>query len=94
LWNLLPAHPQANSDKSDKLPASALLHERRVEIVRNWELLREALPVPFDGHAAKLLGRQGGGALAWQSDLFSALRQSVELTAVQRGVERWYPTLP
>jgi len=87
----MPAHPQVNNQKSDKLPAHSLLHERRVEIVRNWELLRDALPVPFDGHAEKLLGRKPGGAQAWQSDLFAALRQSVELTAVQRGVERWYP---
>ena len=86
----MPAHPQVNNQKSDKLPAHSLLHERRVEIVRNWELLRDALPVPFDGHAEKLLGRKPGGAQAWQSDLFAALRQSVELTAVQRGI---YPCL-
>lgn len=93
LWNLLPAHPQANSDKSDKLPAAALLQERRVEIVRNWELLRDALPASFDGHAERLLGRRVGGTQPWQADLFDAMRQSVELTAVQRGVERWNPKL-
>lgn len=91
LWNLLPTHPQANGDKSDKLPATALLQERRVEILRNWELLRDALPIQFDAQADRLLGRRVSGNVAWQSDLFAALRQSVELTAVQRGIERWSP---
>jgi SAM-dependent methyltransferase len=93
LWNLLPAHPQANGDKSDKLPATDLLQKRRVEIVRNWELLRDALPSPFDAQAGRLLGRRVSGNFAWQSELFAAFRQSIELMAVQRGIERWSPKL-
>jgi SAM-dependent methyltransferase len=91
LWNLLPVHPQVNGDKSDKLPATELLHERRVELTTNWQLLREALPGAFDRQAQTLLGRRISGPIEWKSELFDCLRQAVELTSVQRGVERWRP---
>lgn len=91
LWNLLPVDPLVNGDKSDKLPQGQLLIDRRDGIVSAWRLLRDAVPVPFDRQAAHLLG--GGGRLSagWEEALFGRLREAVELTALQRGLQRWVP---
>ena len=91
LWNLLPTHPVVNGEKSDKLPTSELLLARRGEVVRNWQLARDAVPEAFDQQAERLLGHslsRGGG---WEDELHARLREAVELTALQRGVERWSP---
>jgi len=91
LWNLLPTDSRINNEKSDKLPARHLLQDRRPNIVAGWQLLRDAMPVPFDEQAGHLLGRPLGGPLRWDDDLFARLRDAIELTALQRGVERWTP---
>jgi len=91
LWNLLPTHPQVNNDKSDRLPSRQLLKDRQPHILTSWRLLRDAMPAAFDRQAGHLLGRSVGGALAWEDELFARLREAIEITALQRGVERWAP---
>ncbi|MBP7585064.1 MAG: hypothetical protein KBA61_13575 [Spirochaetes bacterium] len=41
----------------------------------------------FALEAARLMGRDPGGN--WQGPLFSAMSDAIEITALQRGVERW-----
>lgn len=94
LWNLLPVDARVNGQKSDKLPTAELISSRRAAIVHNWQVLRDAAPMAFDQQAGHLLGRPIGGPLRWEDDLFGCLREAVELTALQRGVERWAPPLP
>ena len=91
LWNLVPADAGINGLKSDKLPHAELLMHRRAAIVLHWNRLRDATPEAFDRQAAHLLGRAPGGVMGWENDLFGCLRQAVELTALQRGIERWSP---
>jgi len=91
LWNLLPAAPAVNNHKSDKLPSASLMRARRSQIVRCWEVLRDEAPMAFDQQAAHLLGRKLNGHHDWQEVLFARLREAVEVTAIQRGVERWAP---
>ncbi len=91
LWNLLPVDPKVNGEKSDKLPTAELLRERQNVIVLGWQMQRDAVPQAFDQQAAHLLGRPPGGPLKWEDELFSCLREAVELTALRRGVERWAP---
>jgi hypothetical protein len=93
LWNLVPADRRVNIQKSDRLPTGELLLARRGDILRSWEILRDALPEAFDIGASHLLGRKPGAVLAWRDELFGCLRQAVEITALQRGVERWSPPL-
>ena len=93
LWNLLPVHPVVNGQKSDRLPAADLMRLRQPQIVGGWQMLREAVPAAFDQQAAHLLGRPMGGPLKWEDELFARLREAIELTALQRGVERWRPRL-
>jgi len=91
LWNMLPVDEKVNGKKSDKLPTARLLHSRELVIVEHWRLLREALPQAFDAQASLLLGRPLVGPINWEKELFSYLREAVEMTAMQRGVERWEP---
>lgn len=91
LWNLLPVAAPVNRDKSDRLPAAELLVASRARVIDGWEKLREALPEPFDRQAAHLLGRPVRGGAGWHDELFGRLREAIELTALQRGVERWTP---
>jgi SAM-dependent methyltransferase/5-methylcytosine-specific restriction endonuclease McrA len=91
LWNLLPTHTAINGQKSDKLPAAALLVKRREPIIESWTLLRDAMPEAFDRQAEQLLGAKPRAGDAWRQDLFARMRQAVEETALQRGVERWAP---
>ena len=88
----MPADPKTNGSKSDKLPATELLHTRRAEILVNWDCLRAELTEPFDRQAQHLLGRPMAANGAWKADLFSVMREAIEMTAIQRGVERWLPT--
>jgi SAM-dependent methyltransferase len=91
LWNLLPVDPGVNSDKSDRLPASNLLKDRRDTVVNVWRLLRGVVPVPFDRQAGHLLGTSSGLGPAWEDALFNRLREAIEVTALQRGLQRWTP---
>ncbi len=91
LWNLVPAHTAINNHKSDKLPASTLLLERRSSILQSWDLLRDAMPEAFDRQALNLLNVKPASNANLQNELFSRLREAIELTALQRGVERWMP---
>lgn len=91
LWNLLPVDPRVNNEKSDKLPASNLLQDRRESIVGAWRVLREAVPIPFDRQAAHMLGSPPGDGSAWEEALFGRMREAVEVTALQRGLQRWSP---
>jgi len=90
-WNVLPADARANAPKSDKLPSAELLILLRPSGIEGWSSLRDAMPEAFDEQAAHLLGRPIGGPLRWEEDLFHRLREAVELTALQRGVQRWSP---
>jgi hypothetical protein len=93
LWNLLPAHPAVNGEKSDRLPSGELLMSRRPEILANWCLVRDAMPEAFDRQAENLLGHRLHGVMSWEAELFARLREAVELTALQRGIDRWAPVL-
>ena len=91
LWNLVPSDPRANLSKSDKLPAKLLLLDRRSQLFGSWEILRSDAPHAFDRHAQHLIGTPLAASGDWQPALFSRLKEAVELTALQRGVERWMP---
>ena len=93
LWNLVPADPKTNGSKSDKLPSSELLQIRRPQVLESWEYLRSELTQPFDQQAQHLLGKPLASHGAWKADLFSVMKEAIEMTAIQRGVERWNPTV-
>jgi SAM-dependent methyltransferase/SOS-response transcriptional repressor LexA len=89
LWNLFPAEPAINSNKSDKLPTYAILHRRREAIIDYWRGLNEALGEQFSRGAQTLLGRDSFESQNWENRLFSRFVEAFEITAAQRGAPRW-----
>lgn len=85
LWNLLPADPVVNGKKSDRLPERQLLVARRAAVVGCWEIAREERPERFAREAEGLAGTSEPGL----GVLFEAMVEAVEVTAMQRGAERW-----
>ncbi|MCB1178091.1 MAG: methyltransferase domain-containing protein [Leptospiraceae bacterium] len=88
LWNLVPTDPKINRQKSDKLPHKSLLTKRKDKIISNWELLNQNYPTRFQNEVISLLGKSNI-LNNWENKLFSSLVESIEITAMQRGIERW-----
>lgn len=93
LWNLLPTHPSINNAKRDFLPSQPLLHRRREKVIEYWEELRGVYPDRFDREASGLCGSSRWQKRNWKDMLFGRLVEAVEITAVQRCVPRWDPTI-
>jgi len=90
LWNLLPCRREYNNAKRDKLPEHGLLIDRRDCIIWYWRHLRKRGEKRFDAEVQALLGNKVRAG-NWETPTFSRLTEAVEITAVQRGVERWRP---
>ncbi len=92
LWNLLPSDPKVNNQKRDKLPEQKLLAARKSAITGNWQIMYETYRSRFSLEAGRLIGsRTFTGTAADFNNLFHALTESVEITALQRSVPRWTP---
>ena len=89
LWNLFPASPEINAKKSDKLPTYRQLHGSKEIIIDYWHGLDGAMGVRFEREAQSLLGRDPFRKGNWETLLFSRFVEAFELTANQRGAERW-----
>jgi hypothetical protein len=85
-WNLLPASKTANISKSNKLPSSDLLRKRKDFIVGYWEILYERENAKFSKEAETLIVLPESN---WQNALFGQMSAAIEMTALQRGVNRW-----
>ena len=91
LWNLFAAAPAVNRGKSDRLPKHEVLLASRDRIVGTWRGLNEALGSRFAGEAQTLMGRDRFVPSNWEAALFSRFVEAFEITATQRGIERWQP---
>lgn len=89
LWNLVPALPTVNNQKREKLPTRELLSRRKDCIISYWETLHNSYTRRFDFEAARLVGKQTSAS--WQESTFHTVVEAVEITAIQRGCERWQP---
>lgn len=91
LWNLFPASSTENRNKKDKLPENFVIKERKEAIVNYWKLMRERYPVRFEYEAGKFSGIAFKNNKTWENTLFANFAEAIEITAIQRGVERWQP---
>lgn len=89
LWNLFPADPTINNNKSDKLPTYGMLNRRREAIVDCWRGLNDSLGEQFSRGAQTLLGRDSFASHSWENRLFARFVEAFEITAAQRGAPRW-----
>ena len=92
LWNLLPASPVINNQKRVRLPSRDLLRSRKDCIIHYWSLLHDAHTIRFEFEMGKLAGRDVALGGNWENRLFNTVVESIEFTALQRGVERWQPS--
>jgi SAM-dependent methyltransferase len=91
LWNLLPADAKVNGNKSDKLPENRVIKARKESIINYWILIQNEFPARFEYEASKLVGQQQFDQNNWENKLFATFAEAVEITAIQRGIERWAP---
>lgn len=87
LWNLVPASSGANSSKSDMLPSHEKLQECKRRIVESWSWLRDHHESRFDAELERAVGQRLTSD--WRKVAFDYVREAVEVTAVQRVVDRW-----
>jgi len=87
LWNLVPVLPKVNNQKRDKLPSHNLLSDRKDCLIYYWEILRERYKIRFDTEACKITGMKSPSS--WHEVLFKNVSEAIEITAIQRGCERW-----
>jgi phage repressor protein C with HTH and peptisase S24 domain len=92
LWNLFPTRQEVNSNKSDKLPTNDLVRKRKDLFVFYWENSRNIYPNCFDFEVSKFIGQEVSKLKSgWENILFANFAEAIEITAIQRGVERWQP---
>ena len=90
LWNLVPVLPSINSKKGERLPTRTLLMRRRNYLTFCWEELFRAHPRRFEREACQLLGMDPFPR-NWQQPIYRCVLEAIEVTAVQRGQQRWEP---
>jgi SAM-dependent methyltransferase len=91
LWNLLPVAPKVNLSKRDRLPTRRVMEIRRDAIIYFWQQLRAANTPRFDYEACRIMGAHEMPSRNWEPRMFAYLVDAVEVTALQRGCERWEP---
>jgi hypothetical protein len=92
LWNLFPTNQEVNGNKSDKLPTNELIRRRKDLFVFYWENSRNKYPNCFDFEVSKFIGQEVSNLKSgWENILFANFAEAIEITAIQRGVERWQP---
>lgn len=97
LWNLLPAENSVNRGKSDRLPSTALLYERRNRVFEDWTLLADRYEALFFAQAASAFPASGLSSVReprWTTKLFDALLEATDTVALQYHADRWRPSAP
>lgn len=90
IWNLFPTDSKVNSRKSDKLPSRKLIASSRKRIFNYWDMYFEEASRLFLYQAGNFCGTQFNDlSKSTREILFSAFSETVEVSAEQRGVERW-----
>lgn len=89
LWNLMPAAPRVNHEKSDRIPAFEFFLDRKPKIIENWRWLEAHDPVAFRNQAAHSLLATDVEANAWWDPMFDAVGRRLETLAQRLAVPRW-----
>ena len=89
LWNLMPATPDANGRKSDRIPAEALLEARKDAILHSWGQMMQYAPTVFEKEIRiSLIGDQFDPS-RWQEQAFTALKEKCRYLIEIRGYAAW-----
>jgi len=88
LWNLVPASKKANNRKRDKLPTLARMIDSKDRIITSWKLLAGEYQQRFLNEAGRFTN-QSLPRDNWEITLFNAVKEAVEVTAIQRSWPRY-----
>lgn len=89
LWNILPCDSVVNREKKDMLPTRHLILKRKDIIVDYWQRSHQNNPPRFEFETKRIIS--GSFTHKWENELFIFLLDAVEITAIQRSVQRWEP---
>ena len=89
LWNLMPALPEVNGEKSDKIPSMKLLDSRKSAILNYWEWMWRYNPVLFEKEIRISLVGCSFDATRWQEQAFDALKEKCRYLIEIRGFTEW-----
>jgi hypothetical protein len=88
LWNLLPARPDLNNQKRDKVPSPGLIDNQRELITHYWGLIHAHKPQRFHKELqSALLGYNTD--TGWHEPAISQLKNSCDHLITMRGFEGW-----
>jgi len=88
LWNLLPARPDLNNKKRDKIPSPALIDNQRELITHYWELIQQHRRQRF--HKELQVALLGYNTTAeWHEPAITQLKNSCDYLIATRGFEGW-----
>jgi hypothetical protein len=89
LWNLLPASPEANARKRDKIPSVDQIIQSEHLILQYWDLLSEKYTHRFHKEVrTTLLGRENSAG-EWQTPAMAKLKENCTYLIHQRGYAPW-----
>lgn len=88
-WNLLPASKNSNSKKSNKLPSSELVQKRKdcIDALRKKINVKDGLNFKKEAETLLVLPLSN-----WQNALFNQMSIAIEMTSLQRGIQRYIAT--
>ena len=86
LWNLLPASPEVNNRKRDRLPTLDLIQRSEERIVGCWRFLEVKFPTRFRNELQRFLA---GETLPgqWERMTLTRFQEAVETTATLRHID-------
>jgi hypothetical protein len=89
LWNLVPADQKINNAKRDRIISRELLRSSEERLVHYWRIQNEANPDRFQTEVSRTLFGRKMPKANWEYPTLAALSETMEMVALQRGVERW-----
>jgi len=88
LWNLLPALPKANNNKSNKIPSPTLIESSKDRIFDYWDLLMSKNEIRFSREIENgLLGQPL--SKGWKRIALDKLKEKAKYLIQIRGYEEW-----
>lgn len=89
LWNLVPTDHGINNKKSDKIITRDMLKRSEERLVYYWRYQNDSNPDRFQIEISRTLLGSSVSTQNWEKPALAALSETIELVAIQRGVERW-----
>ena len=85
----MPATPDANGRKNDRIPAESLLEARKDAILHSWGQMMQYAPTVFEKEIRISLIGDEFDPSRWQEQAFDALKEKCRYLIEIRGYAAW-----